>query len=292
MIETDFFQTLLNLYNKIPINEGDDELAKIDSYITYYLADKQNQFIIVNKPNIIDIDITSAFPTIIKCMFGKDDPFVIDMFSKQTKKEKNIFIAISLKNTEYLRRINMICKMIIYGIIKENSKEHLLLELKKDGILIQCDNLNFDKLNFAINGEEYYKNSLTEYVLSKGFNFHITDYQSYIRCNRTSFFMKDNKLKIKGKYKYLPNGLINDLKNYLLDEDINLKELKRIYSKTFFNVIKFNYLKDIIDEYYICSNNKILDSDNKYVNYTYTLDVNPSLYLKNFVYPIIASKRI
>ncbi len=290
-METDFFQNLLNLYNQINFSVDESEISKIDKHITYYLADIKNEFIVVNKPNIIDIDIKSAFPTIVNCMFGVCD-FTKKLNKLTNKKEKNIFIATTLKETDYLRRINMISKMIIYGIIKENCSDYILLELKKDGILLQCDNINLEKLFLAINGKEYLRNSLTEFVIKSGFNFHTTSYQSYCRCNRTSFFIKDHKLKVKGKYKYLPPKLRSDLLEYIVGKKKNLTYLKEIYSNIFLNIIRIEFLKDIIEDYYLCENKKVLDSNNNYVPYNYSTLINPKLYLRNFVFPIIASMRI
>ncbi len=291
MIETTFFQDVLNLYQRIEFNRSEEELSKIDKNILFYLADKKEQFILVNNPNIIEIDIKSAFPTIVTSLFHSNNNFIIELNKKKTKKEKNIFIAITLKDTEYLRRLNIICKMIIYGFVKENTNDFLLLELKKDGIIIQLDNKSYDQLILAVNKEEYFKNSLTEYIFNHNFNFHLTSYKSYLRCNKTTFVVHDDKLEIKGQYKYLPDKLFLFLNDYINGLNVDLFEIKRIYSKLFFNIIKINFLKDYLNDYYICNNRKIINSENKYVNYSNLISVDPLVYLRNFVYPLIASRR-
>ena len=291
MIETIFFDSLLNLYNQIKFDIDEADLSKIDTNITYYLADKKKQFILANNPNIVEVDIVSAFPTIVNCLFDKNSTFLQNLNSMSGKKQKNIFIATSLKETEYLRRLNIICKIIIYGFIKENTNDFLLLELKKDGILLQLDNENYDQLILAINGEEYYKNSLTEFIYKNNFKFHLTNYNSYLRCNSTSFFTLNNELIIKGKYKYLPDKLFEFLTDYLNGKKIDLYELKTIYSKLFYKTIQINYLKEYINNYYVCNNQKVLNFENKYVNYSIHTNIDPLIYMRNFVYPLIASKR-
>ncbi len=290
--ETNFFNDLLNHYNNIKFKEDEIALAKIDKNISYYLADDKNQFIIFNNPNIIEVDITSAFPTIVNALFG-DCEFTREVFNKKTKKERNIFIAISLKETEYLRRFNNICKMIIYGILSENLKSYVLIELKKDGVLIQCDDENLFSLKQAVDNISYYSNSLTECVMENKFNFHVTKYQHYSRCNKTSFFLKDDILSVKGKYKYIPLKLRKALNDILLYKTIDLFEIKQIYSNVFWEITKTNFLKEYLFDYYICDDtNKIINDENKYVKFNNTVKVNPELYLKNFVYPILASTRL
>jgi len=288
MKETKFFELLLTLYNQIYFDDY-KELSTIDKNIVYYLADKKDQFVVVNNPNIVEVDIVSAFPTIVNCLFEQQSDFLIRLNNKTSKKDKNIFIATQLK-TEYLRRLNIICKIIIFGFITENTKEFLLLELKKDGIVIQVDNKNYDQLILAVNQEEYFKNSLTQFIFKNKFKFHLNDYNLYLRSNRTTFTVRDNKLFIKGKYKYLPNKLYCFLNDFMNGVNVDLFELKKIYSTTFYNIIQHNYLKEYLNNYYVCKNQKVLNSENKYVTYSIHTHIDPMIYLRNFVFPLMSLK--
>jgi len=78
----------------------------------------------------------------------------------------------------------------------------------------------------------------------------------------------------------------------LQNEDIDSYELIKIYSKQYFNILVINNLTDIIQDYYLCSNNRYLAEDGKYVTKLHDNNIVPRNYLKTFIYPIMLSTKI
>jgi len=118
--EYELFQDLLKLYSKLSVPEQYLEISKVDKAISWYLGDSSNQYVTLSKSinnNIIELDIRQAFTTICKCLFEPESDFIVELNKIQDKKSRNIFIATSLVNSEYLRLLNIICKVIIMGIL-------------------------------------------------------------------------------------------------------------------------------------------------------------------------------
>jgi len=67
----------------------------------------------------------------------------------------------------------------------------------------------------------------------------------------------------------------------LQNEDIDSYELIKIYSKQYFNILVINNLTDIIQDYYLCSNNRYLAEDGKYVTKLHDNNIVPRNYLKH-----------
>lgn len=286
-----FFHDLLQLYSKIKFPDQYQEISKVDKAISWYLADTSNQFITLSKlinNNIIEIDIRQAFTTICKCLFEPDNEFIIEMNKIEDKKSRNIFIATSLVNSEYLRVLNIICKVIIMGILFE-AENIILLELKKDGATISCDDETLIKL---MGIHEAPLGKFSEAVILNNFKFHFTQYEKYIRSNRTSYFWDGNNVVIKGTYKHIPKNLIEIQKKILLEEDYDQNDLLRIYSKSYFEILSINNLNELLKEYYICSNERYLSNDGKYVTKLNSSEIDPKNYLRTFLYPIILSTKI
>ena len=62
------------------------KFSELGSVYTFYYADSNN--IQLFAKDCIEIDIKSAFPTICKIMFGEDDEFVKNIFSRQNNIER------------------------------------------------------------------------------------------------------------------------------------------------------------------------------------------------------------
>ena len=110
---------IFSIYNSIVAG---NELANLDKGLTFYQADKLKTDILSN--NVIEIDIVSAFPTILKILYGKDHLFVKDVFSINDKLKRNILISTTLSdiNTEdklpyRIADLNKLSKVIIFGYI-------------------------------------------------------------------------------------------------------------------------------------------------------------------------------
>lgn len=286
-----FFQDLLKLYSTLSVPEQYLEISKIDKAISWYLGDSLNQYVTLSKStnkNIIEIDIRQAFTTICNCLFEPESDFIIELNKIQDKKSRNIFIATSLANSEYLRLLNIICKVIIMGILFE-TKDVLLLELKKDGATICCDDSTLVKL---LNIHENPLGEFSNMIIEKHFQFHFTQYEKYIRSNRTSYFWDRNDLIIKGTYKHIPAKLKEVQIKILQNEDIDLHELINIYSKQYFNILVTNNLIDLLQYYYLCNNNRYLTENGKYITKLHNNNIIPRNYLKTFIYPVMLSTKI
>lgn len=286
----DFFNELLELYSQIDFPDEYKELSKIDKAISWYLADSTNQYITAtksNKLNILELDIKNAFTTICNVWFDPESDFIKELNKLQEKKSRNIFIATNLKNTEYLKQLNMICKMIIMGILCESGTIQLL-ELKKDGAIIVCDSETTQKLqNLADNNSNF-----IQFILNNQFQIKVNEYETYIRCNKTSHFWNGSELETKGTYKYAPQKLIEIQRKILCRENIDHERLLQIFSKTYFDIVIINNLNEVLKEYFLCNNKKYLGSDGKYVDNLKNTIIDPRRYLKTFIYPIILATKM
>jgi len=207
----------------------------------------------------------------------------------EDKKARNIFIATSLVNTEYLRLLNIISKVITIGSLFEIG-EITLLELKKDGAIISCDD---DTLNKLLNiNEKISQNIFIKFVLSHNFTFRITEINRYIRSNRTSYFWDGKELIIKDTYKYSPIH-IKELQKHLIQQEelIDFRNILKIYSKQYFEICTINHLNEVLNEYYLCDNKRYLAENGKYV-VKLSDNINPRNYIKTFIYPIILSTKL
>ncbi len=276
-----------------------EELSSIDGPILWYMADHQKNIIttIGNNTNyIIDLDISSAFPTICNNLFDTNSEFIQKLNNIQDKKEKNIFIATNLKG-DNLKQINKICKLIIVGIIFDTDNIDELnkiniLELKKDGCLLTCSKQTIDRLT-SLN---YSNNIFTKFIIEHKFNFHIDYYAKYIRSSKTSFLLGKsldiNDFIIKGQYKYIPQKLFEIIFNTMLTGKIDKRNINKIYSEQFFKIIQKNNLKDYLKKYYLTTSNKIIDYNGKYINYNYNTIVYPEIYKRIFIYPTLLTNTI
>ena len=291
---SDFLSQVMSNYSKIKFPKEYQSVAKLDGPIAWYLADSTQKYIYANgvgeKKYILDIDIKSAFPTICNNLLYDINPdFVQKMNQIQDKKSRNIFIATSLVSTNYLKQLNIISKMIILGYIFDiaNNDDILLLELKKDGCVILTTQEIYDILLYDTD------RSFAQFCEKHNFIFHIDTYLKYIRSNRTSlFFDKDYNIKMKGIYKYMPDELFKVNKRLLLDENFDLNYLSNIYNSDYFYIIKRNNLYDLLKKYYICNNDKILGEKGAYEIYKHTINIEPRLYLKTFIFPVLLSQKI
>lgn len=291
-----FYENVIKHYLKIKFPKEYSHVCRVDGPNSWYFADYSSQFICVNgvlqNRNLLEVDIKSAFPTICNVLLSNIMPdFLIQMNNIKDKKEKNIFIATQLKSTPYLKQLHRLSKIIILGYIFDSldSENILLLELKKDGCIILIDDYNYDNIKFN-------ERPFVKFLIDHNFIFHNSVYLKYIRSNKTStlFYEHENKYKlsVKGQYKYLPKKIIDTNIKILSDEHIDLTELNKIYSSDYYNIIKQNNLIELFQNYYLCSNNKILEANGIYNKISLNNNINPRLYLETFIFPIILSEKI
>lgn len=294
---SDFYNQVVYHYSRINFPKQYLKLYQLDGPISWYFADDSNQFIsangVIENRKLFEIDIKSAYPSICNHLLSDVNPkFVKKMNQITDKRERNIFIATTLKGSTYLKELNVISKLIILGFIFDLKKNDdiLLLELKKDGCVVLTNDDTYEELLY---NED---RSFVTFLKSKNFDFHTDLYLKYIRTNRTSMFFKENEneyeLIIKGAYKYLPNELIKVNKQILSDTNPDLLYLDKIYSYNYYNILKLNNLHDLIQNYYICNNNMILNMYGKYEKIKVKNEINPKLYLEKFVYPILLAEKM
>lgn len=293
MFQTNFYQELIDKYfENINPPPHHQELAKIGGPISQYLADQNNDLINMignNSNRIVDLDITSAFPTICHNLFNNDSQFIQTLDTIPEKRNKNIFIATKLKG-EPLKQINQICKLVIIGTIfdsdnKEELENILILELKKDGCLISCPPETLNRLQ-NLNSIQ---SNFTKFILENKFAFHFDEYSKYVRSNRTSFLLNKtlDNLIIKGHYKHVPTKLKTTMIEFLLNNFKNLEIVNKVYTQKYFKILQKNNLTDTLNRYYICEKNKVIDQNGKYVSLQYNTKVNPQLYKKLFLHPLL-----
>jgi hypothetical protein len=287
-----FFEELLNKYSKIKIPEQYEEVSKVDKHVSWYLADTTNQYITITKStniNILEIDIRQAFTSICRQLFDSTDEFIIQMNQIEDKKSRNIFIATSLVNTEYLHQLNIISKIIICGVIFDIGNI-TLLELKKDGATISCDD---NTLNTILNiNEKSTQDNFINFVLNHDFIFHTTQYDKYIRSNKTTYFLTGNNIIVKGIYKHSPEYIKEIQNNILRNNNINFNEILKIYSEQYLEILLSNNLNELLEKYYICENKRYLTNSGKYVVKSTDEDICARNYIKIFIYPIILSMKL
>lgn len=287
--ELDFIISLYSRITRFP--KQYNEILKIDKPMRWILADDKDQYVSIHKKTkedrILSIDITSCFPSICRYLFKNSNPeFVKAIYDLTDKRERNILISNTLKTSGYLKILNIISKMLIFGFTldRQDSDNVLLLEFEKDGILLACDNLYQQQIENNIDSP------FLEFISKNEFMFHIDEYEYYIRCNRTSFFWnEDNKLRLKGIYKHAPEEIIDTITNILKGDSVDLARIKKIYSNKYFHIIKRNNLNELLKKYYfVDENNRILNADQRYEQYNYfKSNINPALYLKTWIYPIL-----
>lgn len=306
---TPFYSNLLGLYSQLKSPPQYQEVATIDRHITYYLADHGDQYISARQHNnnyVVELDIKSAFPTICRNLFGTQSDFVKKMDEIKEKRGRLIFIATTLKEAgDYLTQLNIMCKVIVLGIIFELCDEDILiLELKKDGLLFTCNKEALEKLDFLLpiinsnkminldSEKTYYNYPFTKYLIDCGFVFHLEKYQNYYRSQRTSAYYQNGELIIKGKYKYMPKKILPLLTEILELKTIDFKKIKEIYSTKFFKICQMNGLLEVLEDYYICDNDCILDRNGNYIKHTNLSETEPMIYLRTFLYPAILSTKM
>lgn len=270
-----FFSEVFDLYSRIKVKKINRDFYNL-STIVYYLADVQKSIVSAN--NVYEIDIRSAFPTICRIMFDKEKEFIEKLDELQEDKlARNIFISTTLKETEYLKQLNLIAKMIISSILMDADPEANPLELKKDGIVYVGKRIN--------------SGSLYRYFTDKGFIIRTTPYSKYIRYQRTSHYLSEEKeLTIKGVFKDRPRFLSDLAAKILNKEEIDFDTINKIYSNIYFEIIRQNMLDEVFMKYYACDGKKYLNKDFRYdklKTVTQIKNLSPKSYLKLFIYPLL-----
>lgn len=287
---TNFEDQLFKNYLKLKIPERFNSIKKVDKAIQWYMADETNSIVSSVSDNniILDIDIVSAFPTLANLLY-KDNEFITKMNNAEDKRQRNIIMATSLKG-QPLRFLNVLSKTIILTYIfdfydyEEESSKIDIFELKKDGCLVSVSPLSVDRLfNYKSSDNEATK------FLNKYFDLHVEKYDFYLRVNKTSYIMKDGELYLKGAFKYYPDFLHKYIKKIIYSEFTKDDEefLLSIYNKKYLSILNQFKMNSLLRKYFICSNNKIINSQKNYDSIMKIENISPKMYLKIFLYPLL-----
>ena len=284
------FEEMIRQYSRISQFPSEHKnIFKIDKPMRWLLADENNQYISFYQKDqdqkLLDVDITGCFPTICRFLFSEENPdFVTQIEALADKREKNIYIANTLKTTHYLKTLNIISKMVILGFIfdRQDSNDISLLEFEKDGCLIITTDNNIENCEITT--------PFQEFITRAGFKFHIKQYNYYIRCNHTSWYWseKDQKLKVKGIYKHVPPKIYEFYEDLFKGVVVDISNINKIYNSVSFKFIRKNNLTTLLEDYYYCSDNKrVLNTTGKYEKYHWkNSQIDPKVYLYNFIFPV------
>ena len=257
---------------------------------TYFESDeiKSN----VHTTDLIELDITAAFPTICKFYFGADHPFVKNIFNIKEKIKRNIYISTTLTEQSkidkknYLQELNLWCKILILGYVYSWYGDIAIIEYKKDGLLFKGN----QKTKISSLGEVF-----NNFIERQSVVFHKTLVSSYMRINKTSFFNIGGNLEIKGLYKTAPKYILNHILPLLfingkIYDYKTLYEIKEKYSYIYSQILIKSGLVELIDDYYRFSNKMFLTYNGKL-----TADINQlhcQSYLTYIIYPILSLLRL
>lgn len=263
---------LIELYSDIT---KECSINNVGEIFSYYYAD--NSKTAMSSLDVIELDISSAFPTICKIIFGKDHEFVNQIYQMSNKLERNIFIATTLKeqstdNNNYLQLLNIYSKIICLGKIYNEYENVNILEYKKDGAIFTANRKN--KLD---------NNEFSNFLDLNEIDFHINEIDVYLRFNNTSIYKYSNDVIVKGKYKsppqYIQENLLNIFKN-----PFKTNEFENIYSDRMFKILKISKLFDLVKYYYMFEN-KYITLENTFSNNI--SDCYPKQILRNFLFPVL-----
>lgn len=245
--------------------------SKIIDKTFWYLADNGAIGVLATRDQTVaEIDIVSAYSTIVH-LVAPESSLAKELVEIEDKRKRNILIA--LRCRELLPMFSRICVMTILLYISKLRSPPLLLELKRDGVLLFCDRVALASLPDSF----------------IGFSFRIKPLSFYFRAYKTTTVFDGNLVVRKGMYKHIPKG-IEERVQYLLRyrEPPDLSILDEVYSRDFFEACCLKNQLDELKYWYDCEG-KILLKNGKYAPFAEFLrsEVNPRLYLRLFISPIL-----
>ena len=269
-----FFEIYQEITKECPFSNDPTE--------TFYYneQDKLDNNLLVQK--CIEIDISGAFPSLCKYIFGADHPFVKKIFEFDNKFERNKFIAVQMTHNNNLienglKLLNSYCKIVSLGYVYNNFANVTIIEYKKDGCIF-TGSLNYNK-----------NDDFNNYIQTDmGIQFHIDLISQYLRFNKTSIFNYLNKpIEVKGKYKNCPKYLQETMLPKIFNGEFFKSQesqngIKKIYSELYYQILYNGALRSDTN-YYYKFNNKFIQSNGE-LNVT---PANPKYVLFNFLFPII-----
>jgi hypothetical protein len=121
-------------------------------------------------------------------------------------------------------------------------------------------------------------------------------FAKYVRSNRTSFMLgKSLKIEdfiIKGQYKHVPRKLLKIIHQIIVTNRYNIELINKVYSDLYFKILQVNNIKEYLLDYYIVESNKIINFEGKIASFNINTEVDPNLYKKIFIYPMLITNTI
>ena len=276
---------IIPLYSKIT------KYCKINNLgppFAYFEADSINSHVYTT--NLIELDVSAAFPNICRFYFGKDHPFVKKIFSIENKRKRNIFISITLTEQSkidkknYLQELNLWCKILILGYTYALYDDVNILEYKKDGLLFKGN----QKINLTDEGSEF-----LSFLENGKIQFHNTLILQYARFHQTSLYDINKKLTVKGYYKdfpkYFKQQVIKLFINGRIYDNELLYNIKEKYSYVYSQILIKSNLNELFNDTYAF----IKNSEPRYITISGKLVKNKSIlnaktYLTYIIYPLLS----
>ena len=175
-------------------------------------------------------------------------------------------------------------KLLIFCYAFTYFNNITILEYVKDGMYIignKNEEFNEDQLKFIEIMKEY------------DIQFHNTTIDLYLRFNKTSIYKTDNNIIIKGKYKGLPQCILDILTKFINGLFYNtqlLDIIQEYYSDIMFKIVYYGHIEEYIKYLYEFENNKYLTITNELTSNI--AETSPKSYLFNIIYPVLNLMRI
>jgi len=192
--------------------------------------------------DILEIDIKSAGPTMVKKYFSKKYPELVKMVENEEDKiKRSIYISTTLSKEDY-QLLRVYFKFHLLKFILSNFFLIDIIEIKSDGMLVAVYKTSIPNEKIVLYEDE-------------GVKFKVRKLKKYLYLNNTSFYYYSSKnLILKGKYKYVPESIYM---YYVGSEDYF--KLKDIYSKLYYEILLKSRAFNLLEKYYIC---KTFDEEN------------------------------
>lgn len=276
---------LIPLYVELVKDAG--ELGTLGDKYVYQLADTTKSSIL--STNAIEVDIKSAFPTICRLMYGKDNSFVQQIYKIESKFERNKFISIQLTEQSkrdgklYLQDLNFWSKVLSLGYLYAKYEDIVVIQYIKDGVIFN-GNVKNDPCESSI--------LFNKFIIENDVIFHEKHLDSFIRFNRTTVIKFGDKLSIKGMLKAPPQYITDIVIPSIMSGNIydykHLNDVKLKYSVKYYMILREVPLTEELT-YYYKSNDQYLNEIGKPCG---IMDLDPRAYLRYIVYPILSLYRL
>jgi hypothetical protein len=71
-----------------------------------------------------------------------------------------------------------------------------------------------------------------------------------------------------------------------------LEKIREIYSVNYLKICRLNGLNELLENYYICDNDCVIDESGNYVKLGMNTKIDPGNYLRTFIFPAILTTKM